>query len=175
MERDGNWNIENGDWEADAPNDARATPEERVLPRGEDMLEVIDEVPGTSELVKWFGYWPSFHDAEVLDFKLRRTGSSAVRVHTWEITNQVNGKGYFIRTKHVIVSFVFDGVTDLHLEGFNGQNVIGGLHLRQTDAGYELRLEPCFGVEGTVAASHVHVEFELGIPSDSQDLKSPGT
>jgi hypothetical protein len=36
------------------------------------MLEIIDEVPGTAEFIKWFGYWPSFHDAEVLDLKLCR-------------------------------------------------------------------------------------------------------
>jgi hypothetical protein len=51
------------------------------------MLEVIDEIPGTLELVKWFGYWPSFHDAEVLDLELHRTGGSTVRIHTFEMTD----------------------------------------------------------------------------------------
>lgn len=40
------------------------------------MLEVTDEVPVSSELIRWFGYWPSFHDAEVLEIELRRTGHS---------------------------------------------------------------------------------------------------
>ncbi len=26
------------------------------------MLEVTDELPGTPELIAWFGYWPSFHE-----------------------------------------------------------------------------------------------------------------
>jgi hypothetical protein len=137
----------------------------------ENMLEVTDEVPGTPELINWFGYWPSFHDAEVLDLKLDRTGRSTVRVHTWEMTDQVNSQGFFITTKHVIVSFAFDGVTDLHLKGFSGQNVISGLILRQIGENYELTLEPCYGLEGTITGHHVQVKFEPGIPPDSQYLK----
>ena len=139
------------------------------------MLEATDEVPGTLELIKWFGYWPSFHDGEVLDLKLDRTGCSTLRVHTWKMTDQVNSQGFYICTKHVIVSFVFAGVTDLHLNGFSGQNVISALHLCQTGEGYELTLEPCYGLEGTITANHVRVELEPGIPSDSQYLKLAGT
>jgi hypothetical protein len=139
------------------------------------MLEVTDEVPGTAELIKWFGYWPSFHDAEVLGLNLNRSGRSSVRVHTFEITNQVDSKRFFICTKHVVVSFVFDGITGLQLNGFNGQNVISGLLLRQTGEGYELTLEPCHGLEGTITATRVHVELEPGIPSGSQYLELGST
>jgi hypothetical protein len=138
------------------------------------MLEVTDEVPGTAELIKWFGYWPSFHDAEVLDLKLDRTGGSTLRVHTFEMTPQVNSQGFFICTKRVIVSFAFDGITNLHLDDFNEQNVISELHLRQTNEVYELLLEPCYGLQGTIAARRVRVEFEPGIPSGSQYLKLAG-
>jgi len=139
------------------------------------MLEVTDEVPGTRELIEWFGYWPSFHDAEVLDLNLVRTGRSTVRIHTFEMTDQVNSQGFFACAKHVIVTFVFDGVTGLHLNDFNAQNVIDGLQLRQTAEGYELALEPCHGLEGTITANHVHLELEPGIPPDSQYLKLAGT
>jgi hypothetical protein len=58
------------------------------------MLEVTDEVPGSSELIKWFGYWPSFHDAEVLELGLHRTGRSIVRIHAFEMTGNVNSQGF---------------------------------------------------------------------------------
>ena len=138
------------------------------------MPEDNDAVPGTPELIKWFGYMPSFHDAEVLDLKLTRSGTSMIRVHAFEVTDQINTQGSFICTKHVIVKFVLDGVTNLSLNGFNHQNVISGLFLRQTGEGYELRLEPCYVLEGTITADHVHVEFEPGLPSDSQYLKVAG-
>ncbi|MBI1792171.1 MAG: hypothetical protein HYR60_32000 [Acidobacteria bacterium] len=56
--------------------------------------ELTGEVPGTSELIAWFGYWPSFHDAEVLDLELHRTGQSTIRIHAFETTGQVNTQGF---------------------------------------------------------------------------------
>ena len=132
------------------------------------MLEITDEAPGIVEFIEWFGVWPSFHDAEVLDLKLCRTGVSAIRVHTFEGTNAVNSQGFYVCIKHVAVSFIFERVTDLHLHTFNAQNVISGLHLRQTNEGYEMTLEPCHGLEGTITGDNIRVTFEPGIPCDSQ-------
>jgi hypothetical protein len=142
---------------------------------GGNMLEVTDEVPGSSELIRWFGYWPSFHDAEVLELQLHRTGHSTIRIHTFEATSNVNGQGFFICTKHVIVDFLLEGLKNLHLDYFNGQNVISGLDLKQTTDGYELTLEGCHGVEGTLTADRIRVEIEPGLPTDSQyrDLAQP--
>lgn len=115
-----------------------------------------------------FCYWPSFHDAEVLDLKICRSGPSTIRMHTWEITDLVNGQGFFVCITHVVVSLIFDHVTDLSLNDFNSQNVIGELHLRQNSDGYRLTLEPCHGINGTITGDGIHVTFEPGIPGDSQ-------
>jgi Immunity protein 50 len=136
------------------------------------MLEVTDEVPGAKELIEWFGYWPSFHDAEILDVKLDRSDQSTVRIHTFEITDRVSKQGSYICTKHVIVNFVLNGITNLHLDCFNSQNVISGLDLRQTDEGYELTLEPCYGLEGTITANVVHLELQPGLPPGSIYMNS---
>jgi hypothetical protein len=139
------------------------------------MLEVADEAPGTAEFIKWFGYWPSFHDAEVLDLKLCRSGPSTVRIHAFEMTDRVNTQGLFVCVKHVVVSFIFDHVTNLDLNYFNAQNVISELHLRQTSDGYQLTLEPCHGLDGTITGDSVRVSFESGIPEDSQYAKLAAT
>jgi hypothetical protein len=135
------------------------------------MLEVTDEVPGTPELIAWFGYWPSFHDAEVLDLELHRTGNSRIRIHAFEMTDQVNAQGFFVCIKHVIVNFVLEGVTNLHLDFFNGQNVISGLRLKQTVEGYEVILERSHGMEGSITADRIHLELQPGLPADSQYLQ----
>jgi hypothetical protein len=82
------------------------------------MPNAIDEVAGSQALIEWFGRWPSFHDGEILSISLSRSGSSCVRIHTWEMTKEVDEKGYFILRKHVIVSFFLDELTDLELNGF---------------------------------------------------------
>jgi hypothetical protein len=137
-------------------------------PKSAEVLDVIDEAPGTAEFIEWFGYWPSFHDAEVLDLRLCRSGPSTIRVHTFETTDLVNSDGFFVCIKHVVVSFVFDQVANLNLNYFNAQNVINELHLRQISDGYQLTLEPCHGIEGTITGDRIRVTFAPGIPEDGQ-------
>jgi hypothetical protein len=135
------------------------------------MLEVTSEVPGASDLIAWFGDWPSFHDAEVLDVALCRSGKSTIRVHTFEMTKEVDSRGFFICTKHVDVSFILEGITDLHFDGFNHQNVIWGLSLKQSGSEFELTLEGCYGIEGSISAKHVSIELHPGPPLDGKYSK----
>jgi hypothetical protein len=46
----------------------------------------IGEIPGAVELHDWFGYWPDFHDAEIISLHLNRKGCSSLRVHAWDTT-----------------------------------------------------------------------------------------
>jgi hypothetical protein len=125
-----------------------------------------EAVPGVPELIAWFGYWPSFHDAEVLELSLLSTGSSTLRLRTWELTNEVNEEGYFRCVKHVIVSFILEKVTAIHLDGFKPQSIISELLFKQTAEGYELTLEGCYGVEGTITAELVRIEFRPELAAD---------
>lgn len=129
-----------------------------------DGLKGID---GVESLISWFGYWPSFHDAEVLTIELARSGTSAIRVHAFEMTHAVNQQGFFVSTKHIVVKFLFEKIGNVHLDGFNGQNVISSLSLLQCEGGYRLSLGPCYGVEGSLTAASIRIELDPGIPDDS--------
>jgi len=56
----------------------------------------VEQITGAAELHDWFGYWPDFHDAEIVSLHLNRQGISFLRVHTWETTKQVDDKGYYV-------------------------------------------------------------------------------
>jgi len=56
----------------------------------------LEGMAGARELYSWFGYWPSFHDAEVVSLQMNRAGTSSIAVHTWHTTNEVDSKGYYI-------------------------------------------------------------------------------
>ena len=140
---------------------------------------IYDAVPGGADLVRWFGQVPSFHDAEILSLHLRRKGQSVLRLHGWN-TGEVGQDGYFVLDRHVIVTFTLDGVMDVQLDGFNIQNVIGGLILRRAPdrperrghlaldplpQDIEIELEPCYGLSGLIRARAVSVTFEPGKPN----------
>ncbi len=124
------------------------------------MLEAKDEIEGVAALVKWFGQWPSFHDAEILSLELNRDQASRLRIRTFDKTDQIDSQGFYILRKHVIVTFWLEGIADLHLDGFSSQNVIAGLSFRQTDPGYEITLEDCHGLSGRLLAAKAKLEWE---------------
>lgn len=81
-------------------------------------MEKIEALIGGSEkLTEIFGYWPSFHDAEVIEMELRRGDVEPdaghyvfpvlrVQVHLWEITNEVNS-GLLVLQKHTRTTLRF--------------------------------------------------------------------
>ena len=119
--------------------------------------EILAEVPGGADLVAWFGRVPSLHDAEVLSVHLDRAAESCIRIHTWQVTNSVNEKGYFILDKHVVVTFGLEKISASKFEGFSGQNVISGFelvrHRSADDTSIDLwrnQFPPCLGDYGLI-------------------------
>jgi Immunity protein 50 len=110
----------------------------------ESRPEWVADVKGACALFDWFGYWPDFHDAEIISVEPNRRDTSALRVHIWEMMSEVDDKGYFRLRKHVLVTFLLDGVRDLELSGFSHQNVIYGLEISRADSGFRLELDPCY-------------------------------
>jgi hypothetical protein len=100
------------------------------------------KIVGAEKLVGVFGYWPTFHDAEVLAMQLDRKPLNEANygptlqalVHTFEITNEVSPEGYLILRHHVLARLIFHEVAELRLEEFNHQNALMGLNL--TDLRY---------------------------------------
>jgi Immunity protein 50 len=133
----------------------------------------VHEVAGCQALIEWFGRWPSFHDGEILSIALNRGGSSCVRIHTWEVTKEIDAKGHNIQRKHVVVSFFLERLADLELNGFSPQNVISGLAIQRSEAGLQLLLSPCYGIAGTLAAEAIRVEFEPGEPDQRDRVANP--
>jgi hypothetical protein len=124
-------------------------------------------INGAQSLYDWFGYWPSFHDAEILHLHLNRSGSSQMAIHTWHTTPKTDEKGYYIVEKHVVVDFTLQGISDLELIHFSPQNVISGLEIKKKDDGFMLKLGPCYGLAGTIEALKVSIGLHAGEPAPS--------
>jgi hypothetical protein len=132
------------------------------------------DVPGAADVVAWFGYWPTFHDAEVLSISLDRSGECRVAIHLFETTPRVDGDGSYLVEKHAVVTFRMegfpkdpDGITDIRFESFNEQNVLSSATVKKRSEGHELILEGCYGVSGSIVAERMCIQLTPGIPQDS--------
>lgn len=133
-------------------------------------MDDTDRIVGAAQLVAVFGYWPSFHDAEVLWMRLDRRPHGEgygptleALVHAFEMTNEVSTDGYYILRHHVLVHLLFREVVDLRLEGFNNQNALMGLTLsdlrgRQFErVVWEVRFDSAHGVDASFQCHSVEV------------------
>ena len=114
-----------------------------------------------------FGYWPSFHDGEVRSLLMDRNqilfGKIAnarieLKIHGWEMTGEVNEKGYFKLIKHHIVHFEFSDVREVKLADFNHQNAVFGLDFTELandvagNSSFKVTLNPANGLDGEFVA-----------------------
>lgn len=126
-------------------------------------MDKIESITGSDQLTSIFGYWPSFHDAEVLWMRLDRLGHGdddfgptiEVQIHTFEITDEVGEDGRFVLRHHVLVHLQFREAGNLRLDGFNHQNAIMGLRLTNLKHTQMERViwDVCFDSANGVAAS----------------------
>jgi len=147
--------------------------------------DVLNSIPGGPELLAWFGYVPSFHDAEIIDLYLNRTGASTLRIHTWEMDPDHRTEDWLPFAKHVVVTFVLEEIVGLDLEDFSPQNVISGLELKRVKEEtqsfgmtwiqppvppefYEIVLHPCYGLWGTLRARRISISLVSGKPTDRE-------
>ena len=130
----------------------------------------MEFVEGSQKVEEIFGEWPSFHDAEVVDMTLDREANGAVRgptirftVHAFQMTDEVDSRGYYVLRNHVLVRFALYSAEVLHLEGFNLQNVLFGLHFSTPaepaapDLVVQVDLESSYGVGASFQCARAEV------------------
>lgn len=64
------------------------------------------DIPGWPALEEWFGYSPSFHDAQIVSIDLRRDPEpSFIRIHIWRTNSDVTTDGYYRTDRHILAIF----------------------------------------------------------------------
>jgi hypothetical protein len=72
------------------------------------MNESID-IENANLVIDHFGYWPSFHDAEIMSMHFSRNmektlGSLQMRIYAFEMTNKVVGRYYKLIKHRLLIS-----------------------------------------------------------------------
>jgi Immunity protein 50 len=126
------------------------------------MTNIESLIRGSKKVTGIFGYWPVFHDAEVLELELWRgqvdpekqiyiLPKLVLKVHVWQMTKNVDSRGYLICNNNTIVKLRFDDIKDLEMNGFNHQNAIMDLVIEMVEhppkpSCLEVKIIPAFGL-----------------------------
>jgi hypothetical protein len=125
---------------------------------------ILQDIPGGRALLDWFGRVPRFHDANLLAITLNSKGLSVMRVHTWQMTNKVDARGYIELDKHVVVTITLEEVTDVTLTEFNLPGIIFDLEITKVDESMQLAWGGSYGVSGTLRAKKIRFDLQPGKP-----------
>jgi hypothetical protein len=123
-----------------------------------------DSIPGGRELINWFGRVPRFHDAELLEISLASKGPSTLRLHTWQSTDKLDDRGYYISDKHIVVTIGLEAVSYVALNNFNLPGIIFDLEIAKAPNLYELSWAGSYGVSGTLRAERMRFDLRPGKP-----------
>jgi len=95
--------------------------------------EIYKNIKGYNKITDIFGYWPSFHDAEVLSVQIERDKDNgptvSAKIHVFEMKAKGILKSKFDFIKHSIVSILFGEVRQIDLNCFDNQNPIFDLDI----------------------------------------------
>ena len=138
------------------------------------MASIEARIERSEKLTQIFGYWPSFHDAEVIELNLWRGNVNpeeahyefpecTVKLHLWEITREVDPKGFYILRNHTLAIIRFYEVQDVRVDGFNHQNAIARLDIAEEQGSsaatsiFNVSLPAAFGVDASFKCSRIEV------------------
>ena len=144
-------------------------------------MEAHQFIQDFQRVLAHLGMWPSFHDAEVLKLTVDRTHVATAKeispvldlhLRGWVMTSEITEQGFYKLHGDAVFHFQFERVTNLHIEGFNNQNVISALNLEVVDDPHnrdhkvlQVELEHCYVFEASFTAQGARV---LGITPYAQ-------
>lgn len=134
-------------------------------------MRAEEHIVASELVIEALGYWPMFHDAEVISFSAERAlpfkgGYSVARlsvhVRHYETVGLGTAEYEQVLRKSVLVRFVFNGACELELSDFNHQNVINSITISKVsgreDPLFLVDVEPIFGFGGSLQCSSASVE-----------------
>ena len=116
-------------------------------------------------LVEAMGYWPSFHDANVLEAE-QDTDTYSVTVHLFAMTDQVDSAGYFVLEKHHRVKIVMYGVQSSSLPAGYSDDCLDSITFSQAGEFLQADFASHMGQDGTVVCRAA--EIAGIVPCDSK-------
>jgi len=111
-----------------------------------------------NSLVDKFGYWPDFHDFEILRLKMDRSGPFiAMHIYGFRTLKEIDEKGYFKKTNECVITLRFNSISEVVLENFNQQNVLSELTFEERDGLLKTTISTSFGLCGYIMSKTVEV------------------
>jgi hypothetical protein len=99
-------------------------------------IETISSIPGATQVVDWFGQWPTFHDAYLVDVVLSTWQPCLLRLHVSK-----GPGGSFIYDNEGMITFYIEPPSHYEIEGTRPGGQLLGLTIYEHPSGCEILME----------------------------------
>ncbi len=125
-----------------------------------------NKIIGKQIVEDYFGYFPTFHDSEVIEFYLNRTKITAkILIYTFDTDNEINGSRNYRKKNECFISLEIENINDISLKGFNHQNVLDRIRFIDTDDNkIKIIFDECFGLSGYIIAEQISIVSLMSTP-----------
>lgn len=120
-----------------------------------DLVNILANVKGWAELCARVGTIPTFADAPIITLQIDLAGALWLQLRTFPIRTD----GNYENEEPILVRFRCEGISELCLSGFASSAFIDELTISASGTGVRMIWESGFGVDGTVEASAITVDF----------------
>jgi Immunity protein 50 len=137
------------------------------------LMLPVEQILGAEKVIAALGYWPKFHDAEIILFSAARAlpfktgdtmGHLNLNVRQYISVGEGTAQYEQILSKSVLIRFIFNEIRDIEISGFNHQNVIDSITFSRIQindrANIVVEIESIFGLGGSLCCSAVAVEVD---------------
>ena len=136
---------------------------------------MIESIENHNLVIDHFGYWPDFHDAEIIRISCNRNFDTSwpsieFRIYAFEMTDKVVGR-YFKLIKHCIIDIELVGVVESELIGFNHQNAINGIEFGKEEDLITVEIDHAYGVSGFISTHKARINNLEKLEDDPKKLK----
>jgi|GEM_PF-1567265 len=120
-------------------------------------------LPGGAEVVDWFGFAPSFHDATLERLELANNTATLV-LAAFRMTDKVDDQGFFVLDKHALITIVLRRVSGISLSG-DAASIVSSLTIAPVRSesrwhsvpgpaigDFQISWESSYGLEGALFA-----------------------
>jgi hypothetical protein len=121
------------------------------------------DIKHSAKVTDLFGYWPTFHDSEVLEILLSRQSSprAMLRIMAFETTREVDEQGFFKRIHECIITLEFEDIHEVMIEGFNEQNVLSSVTIQKEGDDHCVVISGLYGVHASLKCAGITVSDVL--------------
>jgi len=118
----------------------------------------IQLISGSNGIKEKFGYWPDFHDFEVLHLIMDRNGPDVLmEIYGFNTSQETDEKKCFKRINECIITLKFNIISDILLKDYNQQNVISELDFREQGGLLRTEISASFGLCGYIVSKNAEI------------------